>query len=564
VDNNRGNSYNRNGSRNQGNALLLYGHPGSRSPLVNWAALELNIDLKMGDLVDNPHPFGKLPCLTDRQGEVGIFESGAILQYLQDNCFDQDKNPLSVAQSAAIASWIVWANASLEPICLLSAGDGSIEGTSLQEQDRGQGRGSNNGRRKNLKEIDRLNEILGNLSEEQQLSTTSSFSPSAYLLGNVFTLADVAVASYLLFALRFFPETDLSVWPNVVEYMMTCASREAYGEAFGRDVQTSLLDTLRAMDCNSYSERSINRGRRSSNSLTLYGNPSSMSSVVNWACFELGLDLIMGDLKRNPHPFGKIPCITDNDGEIMVFESGAILQYLLDNYQSDVANMNMNEFRRPTGSSAKESAQISSWIVWANAQLEPICCQDVTLSRDRSQQQQGRSLPSEFYGRPGIKFEPLDDLNDLLGQKQRQLRDDYYSVFLVGDKFTLADVAVASYLLYIPQYFPETDLKQWPNLVSYMNDCARRQGFAAAFGPSVQDIVLDELTYSLGNSRSDRGRGSMGNQRVERRGDQRVERRGDQRVERRYIDGRRDNPRDDGQRNLRNLGSGQLFTPPAY
>mmetsp|Transcript_110250 Transcript_110250/g.225411 ORF Transcript_110250/g.225411 Transcript_110250/m.225411 type:complete len:515 (+) Transcript_110250:1-1545(+) len=514
----------------------------------------------MGDLVDNPHPFGKLPCMTDRQGEIGVFESGAILQYLQDNFNGSNNNPLSPAQSAAVASWIVWANASLEPICLLSADDGSIKGTSLQEQELQNGRrSSGSSRSKNLKEIDRLDEILGNLSEDQQLSSSSRFSfSSAFLLGNEFTLADVAVASYLLFALRFFPETDLSIWPNVVAYMITCASREAYGEAFGRDVQASLLSTLQAMNSNN-SDRNINRGRRSSSSLTLYGNPSSTSSVVNWACFELGLDLVMGDLARNPHPFGKIPCLTDNEGEITVFESGAILQYLLDNYQNDVSNMNMNEFRKPAGSSAKELAQISSWIVWANAQLGPICFIDETGTPQQSQRQRGPPSRLEFFNRPGIKFEPLDELNDLLGQKQRRLRQEYYSVFLVGDKFTLADVAIASYLLYIPQHFPETNMGRWPYLISYMKDCARRQGFSAAFGSNTQNIVLDDLNFSdrnggRGNDKGGgRGGGRGGNPPPNRRSD------------RQYGNfNRPDNYEEDVRRNLGDMGSRQLFSPPAF
>jgi hypothetical protein len=36
---------------------------------------------------------------------------------------------------------------------------------------------------------------------------------------------------------------------------------------------------------------------------------------------------------------------------------------------------------------------------------------------------------------------------------------------------------------------------QRPHLVSYMDNCARRQGFAAAFGSDIQDLVLDELDF---------------------------------------------------------------------
>jgi glutathione S-transferase len=104
-------------------ALTLYGSPGSRSPLCNWAALELKIPLQAGDLSRNPHPFGQIPCLTD-DNDVLVFESGAILNYLQSKA---DKKGINDdARSASIASWIAWANASLDPICFLETPDGKV------------------------------------------------------------------------------------------------------------------------------------------------------------------------------------------------------------------------------------------------------------------------------------------------------------------------------------------------------------------------------------------------------------------------------------------------------
>lgn len=90
---------------------------------MNWAALELKLPLQPGDLSKNPHPFGQIPCLTD-DNDVLVFESGAILNYLQAKA---DKKGINDdPRSASIASWIAWANASLDPICFLETPEGKV------------------------------------------------------------------------------------------------------------------------------------------------------------------------------------------------------------------------------------------------------------------------------------------------------------------------------------------------------------------------------------------------------------------------------------------------------
>lgn len=86
------------------------------------------------------------------------------------------------------------------------------------------------------KKIHRLNSLLGE---------------NTYLTGDKLTVADVAVASYLLYVVQFFPDIDLLTWPNMVRYMKDCASREAYAKAYGEPVQTFLLDKLEAMGTSS-------------------------------------------------------------------------------------------------------------------------------------------------------------------------------------------------------------------------------------------------------------------------------------------------------------------------
>jgi glutathione S-transferase len=193
--------------------------PWKRSPLVNWAAYELGIDLTMGNLAQNPHPFGQIPCLVDnsRKDKVVVFESGAILLYINSLVNSADSAKLKQGE---IYSWVCWANASLDPICFLETPDGKVYDTGLKNT-------------KNRR-ILRLNELLA----DRKFLVDN---------GEALTVADVAVASYLLYVIQFFPDTDLSAWPNIVRYLKDCASREGYAKAFGNPVQAFLLQKLENM-----------------------------------------------------------------------------------------------------------------------------------------------------------------------------------------------------------------------------------------------------------------------------------------------------------------------------
>jgi glutathione S-transferase len=173
----------------------------------------------MGNLAQNPHPFGQIPCLVDNSHEdkVVVFESGAILLYINSLVNSGGSAEL---QRGEIYSWVCWANASLDPICFLETPDGKVYDTGLK----------NNKNRRIL----RLNQVLADRK---------------FLVGKGETLsvADVAVASYLLYVLQFFPDTDLSSWPHIVRYLKDCASREGYAKAFGSPVQAFLLQKLENM-----------------------------------------------------------------------------------------------------------------------------------------------------------------------------------------------------------------------------------------------------------------------------------------------------------------------------
>merc|ERR1719478_46151 len=79
----------------------------------------------------------------------------------------------------------------------------------------------------------------------------------------------------------------------------------------------------------------------------------------------------------------------------------------------------------------------------------------------------------------------LDVLEGMLGQRR----------FLLGDEFSVADVAVAAYLNYVPLFFPRVRLVR-PNLTAYMHRCATREGFAKAFGPEHAEQVLQKCAQA--------------------------------------------------------------------
>ena len=180
-------------------SLILFGSQGSRSPLVNWYLHELDIPFTMGNRIENPHPFGQIPCLKDES--TIVFESGAILMYLADK-YDKELN--TPEKRSAVNTWLVWANSSLDPILFKENERGQVIGT---------GAGVEN---KKLRILD------------------SILSKSKYLLGdNKFSVADVAVASYLLYIPQFFGRSiNFSRYPAIASYMLTCCKRPAYRKAY--------------------------------------------------------------------------------------------------------------------------------------------------------------------------------------------------------------------------------------------------------------------------------------------------------------------------------------------
>jgi glutathione S-transferase len=179
--------------------------------------------------------------------------------------------------------------------------------------------------------------------------------------------------------------------------------------------------------------------------LKLYGGARSRASIVQWYLEELEIpyEFVLLDMQAQEHlqpefrqinPFGKVPAI--EDGNIKLWESGAILLYLAERYGKETR---------------EERATSAQWILFANATLGP----GVFVEANRQKETPRLMHP----------------LNDIL-EKQP---------FIGGDRFTVSDVAVGSLLAYIPVML-QLDLSEYPNVIGYMKRMAERPAFQKAIG----------------------------------------------------------------------------------
>ncbi len=180
--------------------------------------------------------------------------------------------------------------------------------------------------------------------------------------------------------------------------------------------------------------------------LKLYGGARSRASIVQWYLEELGVpyEFVMLDMQAGEHrqpefmainPIGKVPAIVD--GDLKLWESGAILLYLNEKYG------------KPTA--VEQKAEIAQWVLFANATLGP----GIFLEANRE-----REMPRL-----------LTPLNQIFEQQP----------FLLGNQFSVADVAVGSILGYIPIML-KLDLSEYPAVVNYMKQMSERPAFQKAIG----------------------------------------------------------------------------------
>ncbi|MEB3322818.1 MAG: glutathione S-transferase [Synechococcaceae cyanobacterium] len=200
--------------------LHLYGAPRSRSSMVRWYLEEkgiphelVELDMKAGEHRREPftaiNPFGKVPALMDEGfrgpdgGPLKLFESGAILLHLAEHHGGEfHRAPAEAAALRSLtAQWILFANATLGP------------GLFVAES-----------REREFPRLMGTLEVL--LRPERSLLAAPTDEPGVE--DPAWGAADCAVQAYLAYLPVFFPQLDLTPYPNVSAVIAATRARPAY------------------------------------------------------------------------------------------------------------------------------------------------------------------------------------------------------------------------------------------------------------------------------------------------------------------------------------------------
>lgn len=203
--------------------------------------------------------------------------------------------------------------------------------------------------------------------------------------------------------------------------------------------------------------------------LKLYSWPMSSGTRISWALEELALpyQYVPLDAKKQEHrspemlavnPHGKVPALAD--GELKLFESGAILLYLGNRYGAA-----KGLWPEPRG---QAHADAVCWTVWAMTEIGNYMMQYLYHGLDSpvSYKPEDRSKAAAGYNRAQLD-RLLDTLETRLGGRD----------CLMG-AFSLVDVAAASWLLLGTQL--GLPLEGRPRVAAWCKRCAERPAFKRA------------------------------------------------------------------------------------
>lgn len=204
--------------------------------------------------------------------------------------------------------------------------------------------------------------------------------------------------------------------------------------------------------------------RQGSNMIRIYHVPGTRSIRVLWLCEELGLEYeaIPVDFSieyratpewRQMNPVGKVPVMLD--GDLKMFESGAMMQYLLDRYGGG---------RLQPVAGTPEHAIYLQWCWFGESTFARPLGEIVNHRRAIPEAEQSETAIAEMQDRAWLCVSALD----------QALADRDY---LLGNEFSAADI-MNGYSLLLTERFVPRELP--PRLAAYWERLKARHGYQAA------------------------------------------------------------------------------------
>jgi len=206
--------------------------------------------------------------------------------------------------------------------------------------------------------------------------------------------------------------------------------------------------------------------------ITIYHLDTSRSERIVWLMEELGLPYKLELHLRGPtgaapealktiHPLGKAPII--RDGEIVLAESGAIVEYIVNRHAGGRLGIAPSDARY---------ARYLYWIHFAEGSLMSLMIVALVLTR----------VPDGDKSPAGLRV--LARLKQMLAFVDVELADGPY---FVGTEFTAADVMM-TFTFTTMRYFLDYDLAPYPHITAYLKRIETRPAYRKAMelaGPKV-------------------------------------------------------------------------------
>ncbi len=207
--------------------------------------------------------------------------------------------------------------------------------------------------------------------------------------------------------------------------------------------------------------------------LTVHHLEKSRSQRVLWLLEELGVEYTIVEYKRDPvtfsgpaslkaiHPLGKSPVITD--GDITIAETGAIIEYLLDQYDTE------NRLRPTSGQALLDYRY---WLHFAEGSLMPLLVMKLVLMKVPEN-------PMPFFIKPIAKMLMGKIQENFIAPRlepQLSFIESTLSdrTWLAGDALSGADIQMSFPLIAASG---RVDLTNYPNIGRYIKQIEQQTAY---------------------------------------------------------------------------------------